>query len=109
MGLVAFVQAQQGAEDDDMEFGAPTAAAYKSKSGGIVEILEDMKDKADAELSELRKAESTAKHNFDMMEQSLEDQMSADKLALKGVRKALGVLRDYYGSASFIQDSQFGS
>ena len=36
--------------------GAPAAKNYESKSGGIVDVLEDMKDKADAELSELRKA-----------------------------------------------------
>merc|ERR1719440_1050544 len=72
--LVALVQSQQ--EDGDM--GAPAAAAYKSKSGGIVDLLEDLKDKAEAELAEARKAESTAKHNFAMMKQSLEDQIAAD-------------------------------
>merc|ERR1719331_3184924 len=41
--LVALVQNQQSEEDGDM--GAPAAAAYKSKSGGIVDLLEDLKDK----------------------------------------------------------------
>merc|ERR1719502_1198956 len=33
---------------------------------------------AEGELSEARKAESSAKHNYNMMKQSLEDQMAAD-------------------------------
>merc|ERR1719393_1016393 len=72
--LVALVQSQQ--EDEDT--GAPAAAAYKSKSGGIVDVLGDLKDKAETELAEARKAESSASHNFNMMKQSLEDQMAAD-------------------------------
>jgi chromosome segregation ATPase len=74
--LTALVQAHQSAEDS--EAGAPAAATYKSQSGGIVDVLEDLKEKADGELAEARKAESSAKHNFDMMKQSLEDQMAAD-------------------------------
>jgi len=74
--LVALVQARQGSEDSDM--GAPAAATYKSQSGGIVDVLEDLKEKAEGELAEARKAESSAKHNYDMMKQSLEDQIAAD-------------------------------
>jgi len=74
--VLALVQAQ--GDDDDSEFGAPAAAAYESKSGGIVDVLADMKDKAESELDELRKAEGNAKHNFNMLKQSLEDQIAAD-------------------------------
>merc|ERR1719440_2623456 len=72
--LTALIQSQQ--EDDDA--GAPAAAVYKTHSGGIVEVLEDLKEKAESELSEARKAESTAQHNYDMMKQSLDDQMAYD-------------------------------
>merc|ERR1719207_355076 len=74
--LMALVQAKQG--DEDTEFGAPSAASYKSHSSGIIDVLEDLKEKAEGELSEARKAESSAKHNYDMMKQSLDDQMAAD-------------------------------
>jgi len=74
--LLALVQARQGGEDSEM--GAPAAATYTSQSGGIVDVLEDLKEKAEAELAEARKAESSAKHNYEMMKQSLEDQMAAD-------------------------------
>jgi chromosome segregation ATPase len=76
--LTALVQSQQSSSDDDSELGAPAAAAYTSKSSGIVDTLEDLKEKADAELAELRKAESAAKHNFEMLKQSLSDQLDAD-------------------------------
>merc|ERR1719480_468583 len=58
--------------------GAPAAAVYKSHSSGIIDVLEDMKEKAEAELSDLRKEETNSKHNYDMLKQSLEDQMAAD-------------------------------
>merc|ERR1719428_619381 len=74
--LVALVQSQQG--EADSEAGAPAAATYKSQSGGIVDVLEDLKEKAEAELADARKAESSAKHNYEMMKQSLEDQIAAD-------------------------------
>merc|ERR1719487_3225189 len=76
--LAALVQARSGADESDDDFGAPAAAAYKSHSTGIFDVLEDMKEKAEGQLSDLRKAESSAKHNFDMLKQSLTDQIEAD-------------------------------
>jgi len=78
--LTAFVQSQQAneADADELELGAPAAAAYKSQSNGIVDVLEDMKEKAEGQLSDLRKAEVTNRHNFKMLKQSLEDQSAAD-------------------------------
>merc|ERR1719161_1634936 len=75
--LLALVQNQQGSDDDLAELGAPDPAAYKSKSGGIVDVLNDMKEKAEGELSELRKAETNTKHNYDMLKQSLTDSIAA--------------------------------
>merc|ERR1719264_1064073 len=76
--LLSMVQAQQNAQADDSELGAPAAATYKTHSSGIFDVLEDMKEKAEEQLSGLRKAETTAKHNFAMLKQSLEDQLAAD-------------------------------
>merc|ERR1719356_2257656 len=73
--LVALVQSQSS---DDQEPGAPEAALYKSHSSGILDVLEDMKEKAEASLSDLRKEETNSKHNFGMLKQSLEDQMAFD-------------------------------
>jgi hypothetical protein len=74
--LMALVQAQS--DDDDLELGAPAAKVYESKAGGIVDVLADMKDKAEGELADLRKAEQNTAHNFNMLKQSLEDQIEAD-------------------------------
>jgi len=82
--LVALVQSKQ----EDSELGAPAAATYKSQSGGIVDVLEDLKEKAEGELSDARKAESSAKHNYGMMKQSLEDQMAADTKDLNEEKSA---------------------
>jgi len=76
--LAALVQSQQGGQSEDEELGAPAAAVYKSHSSSIFDILEDMKEKAEGQLAELRKAESTTKHNYNMLKQSLEDQLDAD-------------------------------
>merc|ERR1719221_127829 len=78
--LLALVQAQQNAnnDDEDADLGAPAAAVYKTHSGGILDVLEDMKEKAEEQLASLRKAEVNAKHNFGMLKQSLEDQLKFD-------------------------------
>jgi chaperonin cofactor prefoldin len=74
--LTALVQ--QNSVSDDEEPGAPAAAVYKTHSGGIFDVLEDMKEKAESQLSDLRKAESNSKHQYEMLKQSLEDEIEAD-------------------------------
>jgi len=80
--LVALVQAQQGSDDSDEELAAPAAAAYKTHSTSIFDVLEDLKEKAEAELSDLRKAEASAAHEFAMLKQGLEDSIDADSKRL---------------------------
>jgi len=76
--LLAFVQSREDADDSDWAVNAPAAAVYKSHSGGILDALEDLKEKAEADLAALRKAETNTQHNFDMLKQSLTDQSEAD-------------------------------
>merc|ERR1719498_2349006 len=75
---MALVQQRSSSDDEDMEPGAPAAAVYKTHSTSIFDVLEDMKEKAESQLSELRKAEQTSQHNFNMLKQSLEDEIEAD-------------------------------
>merc|ERR1719460_3437566 len=73
----ALLQAQTS--EDDLELqpaGAPDPAAYKSKSGGIVDTLEDMLEKAKGELGDAQKAEMNSKFDYDMLKQKLEDAMA---------------------------------
>jgi len=78
--LTALVQSQQvsATDSDDEELGAPAAAVYKSHSSSIFDVIEDMKEKAESQLSDVRKAEATSVHNYNMLKQSLEDQIDAD-------------------------------
>jgi hypothetical protein len=66
--LTALVQSQ----DEDEELGAPKVANYKSQSGSIVDVLEDLKEKAETKLDTVRKEYVQTKHNYNMMESSLE-------------------------------------
>merc|ERR1719387_171427 len=83
--LIALVQARQTADTDEdaaeeateAQLGAPDPTVYKSHSKGIVEVLEDMLDKAKADLAELRKAEGAAQHNYDMLKLALDDELAA--------------------------------
>merc|ERR1740129_908098 len=75
--LAALVQSQQ-TEDADDELGSPAAAAYKTHSGNILDVLEDLKEKAGGQLSDIRKAEVNTNHNFNLLKQSLEDQIAAN-------------------------------
>merc|ERR1719487_2400358 len=67
--------------------GAPDPAAYKSKSGSILEMLADMQEKAEATLDEKQKKEMEEKHNFEMLKQSLEDAIAANKKELAESKK----------------------
>ena len=81
--LTALVQPKQSEEDDDMDVDAPALKAYNTHSTSIVEVLEDLKDKAEGELSDARKAETNTQHNFETLNQSLEDKMAADNKDLE--------------------------
>lgn len=87
--LTALIQSQQGTEDDDSDLGAPAAAAYKTHSSNILDVLADMKEKAEGQLSDLRKAEVSALHNYEMLRQSLEDSIKADNIDFNQEKSAL--------------------
>jgi len=73
--LVALVQAQQ--EDDSL--AAPAAAVYTSKSGSIVDMLNEMKDKAETKLEELRQGEQQARYVYNQLVAALKAQKAADE------------------------------
>jgi len=64
---------------EDYAMQPPTPPAYEKKSGGIIELLEDMMDKSKEELNELRKKETDAKNSFGMVAQSLQDEIKYSK------------------------------
>merc|ERR1712066_1221938 len=71
----------------------------KTHSGNILDVLEDMKEKAEEQLSSLRKAETNTRHNFDMLKQSLEDSIAADTKDLGEEKAAKGAAEEAKATA----------
>merc|ERR1740121_2468090 len=67
------VSASDEAAADDAALGAPAAAVYENKSGGIVDTLNGLLDQAHSQLSAARKKETNGAHEFALLEQSLND------------------------------------
>merc|ERR1719420_436363 len=82
---MAFIQSQDESAASDEELGAPDPAVYESKSGGIVDVLNDLLEKAEGELADARKAESNAQHNYDLLKQDLDDSI---KFGTRDMEKA---------------------
>jgi len=101
--LLAMVQEQQeGTEDDedeDMSLGAPAPAASESKGGGIVEVMQDMQDKAEESLATARKEESNSKHNFEMLNQGLLDEIAQCKKDMEVQKQRLAGGQESKGTA----------
>jgi len=69
--LTSFAQSS----DDESGLGAPDATVYAGHSDGIIDTLESLLEKAETQLADARKKETTGTHNFEMLKQSLEDSM----------------------------------
>jgi len=76
-GIMALAQTSSSSDDDDddSETGEPDAAVYENKSGGIIDTLNGLLEKATTQLDSATKAETTNKNNFDMLKQSLTDEI----------------------------------
>jgi len=78
--LTALVQSSQLAGDEDEQVpGAPAAAVYEGHSGDIIQTLQSLMEKAQASLDDARSKESSRAHNFEMLKQSLEDDLKFAK------------------------------
>merc|ERR1719409_1973627 len=77
---------QDSEEEDDT--GAPAAAVYKGKSGGIVETMQDLHDKGEAQLDEARKTETKNVQAYQMLAQSLKDEIKYANQDLDKAKKA---------------------
>jgi len=83
--LTALLQNSQEAADESDSLGAPAAAVYKGQSGGIVETMQDLHEKAEAQLEAARQAENKSLQGYQMLAQSLKDEI---KYATKDMNKA---------------------
>merc|ERR1719284_1238342 len=73
--LTALVQSQAAQKDGDEDVGAPAGDVYQGQSGGIIQTLTDLLEKAQAQLADARKTETANIHAFQLMEQGLNDEI----------------------------------
>merc|ERR1719409_2051182 len=71
----SLLQSQDQDEDLSLQPQA-TTAAYESKGGGILDVLGDLKTKAEDSLSSSRKAEMESSHAYEMTKQSLATELA---------------------------------
>jgi chromosome segregation ATPase len=79
----------QNSEEDDQEPGAPAGAVFKSSSGGIVATLQELYEKAEAQLAEARSTETQNVQAYQMLHQSLEDEIKYGNQDLDKAKKGL--------------------
>merc|ERR1740129_1280775 len=89
--LTAFIQNSQKEVADDEEPGAPAAAVYKNQGGGILDTLRDLSDKAESQLDTLRKTETANRQNFELLKQSLQDEIQVANSDLSESKRGLSV------------------
>jgi len=87
--LTALLQNSQASEDETDSLGAPAAAVYKGKSGGIVETMQDLYEKGEAQLEEARQTETKSLRAFQMMAQGLKDEIKYATQDLNKAKKSL--------------------
>jgi len=95
--LTALIQNSQ--EDSDSEEGAPAAAVYTSASGGIVGTLQDLFDKAEAQLAQARATETKSANAFAMLSQSLKDEIKFTTAELDAAKKNTGASAEAQATA----------
>jgi len=78
---------------------APEAAAYESHSSGILDTLADLQEKAEGSLSEARKTEVSARHAYELVAQSLNDEVKIQKDALSSTKKQLSASTEVKSTA----------
>lgn len=88
--LTALVQTSDSSSDDSENMGAPDPTVYENQSGGIVETLNSLKDKAQDQLDAARKAETESLRAYELLKQSLEDSMKFDNKDMSAAKKNLG-------------------
>merc|ERR1719181_1009588 len=97
--LTALIQSSQESEDSSDEMGAPAAAVYKGKSGGIIETMQDLFEKAEAQLEEARATETKSVQAYQMLAQSLKDEIKYGTADMNKAKKSLGASEEAEGAA----------
>merc|ERR1719389_809940 len=86
--LTALLQEQDADSSDSL--GAPAAAVYKGKSGGIIETMQDLLEKGETQLEEARQTEKKSVQAYQMLAQSLKDEIKYATQDMDKAKKSLG-------------------
>jgi len=86
-GITSFMQSTT--DDDDSDTGAPDAAVYESHSGGIIDTLNGLLEKAENQLNAATGTETANKNNFDQLKQSLTDEIKYANKDMDDAKKGL--------------------
>jgi len=78
--LTALVQQSEDSEGDNE--GAPSASVYEGHSGGILDVLQDLLDKANVQLKSAQNKETSNLFEFQKLKQSIEDEVAYGKKEL---------------------------
>merc|ERR1719458_2392715 len=97
--LTALVQTSHQSSEDDADVGAPDPAVYKSHSGDILATLQGLFEKAEAQLADLRKTETTNVNNFQMLRQSIEDELAYGNKELVEAKEGLAAATEKKATA----------
>jgi len=90
--LTALLQSSD--EDSSEEFGAPAAASFKSSSGGVVQTMQDLFEKAEGQLEEARKSETKSTQAYQMLAASLKDEIKYANQNFEKAKKDLGASQE---------------
>jgi chromosome segregation ATPase len=96
-GITSFMQSSN--DDDDSDAGAPDAAVYESHSGGILDTLGGLLEKAETQLSTATGTETANKNNFEQLKQSLTDEIKYANKDMDDAKKGLAESGEIKASA----------
>merc|ERR1719441_24968 len=96
----ALLQAKSTDGDEDLSLQPQAAtSSYESHGSGILDTVSDMKEKAESTLSDARKAEMEAAHEYEMLKQNLEMQISTMKKRMSAATTEKSGLEDAKATA----------
>merc|ERR1719456_344694 len=92
-------EASESNSGDDLQLHMNKPAEAEEASGGIMQVLEDMKEKAEETLSNARMEEMKANHNYEMMTASLKSALDLSKSKLSDCQATKAGLTESSGKA----------
>jgi len=85
--IAAFLSTDSELSQDPLAVSAPQANAYEFQSGGVVDMLQNLKDKFEDEVRELEKDEMQAQHAYELMSQELTENIKQADAEMSGKAK----------------------